>query len=472
MEESEEILICSLKSLGLLIQPHITSIKHLDSSSFFSISSQSIHLLLPNVDTSSLPTSLPDSMPEKVNSCTDLATFLQQLGYPFQISFHQFLYPSEEDLYKLVRFLVERLSDFSEAKKAVNFGGKGLERNTKLVSPTLSEKTAEPLVYLNDQKVKARSEGDSPVSSSSNVNVPSQEDYVGDLKTADQVEETADVSENCKCVQESISHDDLSSQLICEEESIGGQETVLPEKESVTVILDNEHPCSSHVDQLNEQIVPRKDKLEEAENQWNMDKKSLEEKKWDILESHCVGSLECQLKLQKLKEIDREMHSVNLEIRKREKECAKLEGDLEKQPKTASRRSYIQRITEITKNSRKLDTDIERILKDTRELNLESNSIEERLHRTYAVVDEKILREAKKDPVGRQAYRHLTNIHESFEKIRKQIFAADKVQREVAELEGKLSAMASRSLDKDKLQADLDAMRRENEHLEKMLLNH
>ena len=57
-------------------------------------------------------------------------------------------------------------------------------------------------------------------------------------------------------------------QLICEEESIGGQEIVLPEKESATVILDNEHPCSSHIDQLNEQIVTRKDKLEEAENQW------------------------------------------------------------------------------------------------------------------------------------------------------------------------------------------------------------
>ena len=113
----------------------------------------------------------------------------------------------------MVRFLVERLSEFSEAKKAVNFWGKGLESNTKLVSPILSEKTAESLVYLNDQKVKARSEGDSPVSLSSNANVPSQEDYVGDLKTADQVEETADVSENCKCVQESISRDDLSSQV-------------------------------------------------------------------------------------------------------------------------------------------------------------------------------------------------------------------------------------------------------------------
>lgn len=76
----------------------------------------------------------------------------------------------------------------------------------------------------------------------------------------------------------------------------------------------------------------------------------------------------------------------------REEECAKLAGDMKKQPKVAPRKSYIERITEITKNSRKLDTDIERILKETRELRLESNSIEERLHRTYAVVDETIFR--------------------------------------------------------------------------------
>lgn len=66
--------------------------------------------------------------------------------------------------------------------------------------------------------------------------------------------------------------------------------------------------------------------------------------------------------------------------------------DLEKQPKLASRRSYIERVKEITKNSRKQEADIEQILKDTRELQLESNSIQERLHRTYAVVDELVFR--------------------------------------------------------------------------------
>lgn len=76
----------------------------------------------------------------------------------------------------------------------------------------------------------------------------------------------------------------------------------------------------------------------------------------------------------------------------REDELSKLSKDLERLPKVASRTSYIERIKEITKNSKKQDADIERILKETRELQLESNSIQERLNRTYAVVDEMVFR--------------------------------------------------------------------------------
>ena len=74
-------------------------------------------------------------------------------------------------------------------------------------------------------------------------------------------------------------------------------------------------------------------------------------------------------------------------------------------------------------------------------------------------------REAKKDQVGRQAYRLLTSIHESFEQIFETILSADRVQREIAENEKKLAAMASRSLNIERLQADLDAIIKENEHL-------
>ncbi|XP_021740756.1 coiled-coil domain-containing protein 22 homolog [Chenopodium quinoa] len=525
MEESKEILMSSLRNLGIEIPSQITSIKDLDSSSFFSISSQSLLLLHNTNKTPSFPTSLPDSMAEKVNSCTHLTSLFQQFGYPFEISFHQFLYPSEEDLHKLVRFLVEKLSELSQARKTVKFADNMRSSNVD-ISRTCSETTAEaepelkPLVYPNNQKLReelldGRSEtvAQGPLRNCAKVpllkdnlvsekldlaaitgKVDKQETIAcaRDLiEKAAQVKETTVVSETCKPELDSMSCDMFSPELKRMVESRCGQDMVFPDKdtgkdlelhhleeehellkEAMRMALDNEHSFSYYVEQLSGEIVSRSENLHELENQRDIDRKSLEEKKWNLLESLCESKPDCQLKLQKLKDIDSEIHTVLSEIRKREEECAKLTGEMKQKPKVASRRSYIERITEITKNSRKLDTDVDRILKETRELKLESNSIEERLHRTYAVVDETILREAKKDPVGRQAYKLLTNIHACFEKIREQILAANKAQREVAELEVKLTAIASRSLDRHKLQADLDAMRTENEHLEKTLMNH
>lgn len=304
---------------------------------------------------------------------------------------------------------------------------------------------------------------------------------------AAQIEETASVIGTLKLKQESTPCEELSSELRCKTNNVSDQEKVFEEstgkdleihhleeelellKEAVRMVHDTEHSTSFYIEQLNEEIEARRHNLQELENQRDVFRKPLEVKRWNLLESFCAKDPDGQLKLQKLKEIEMEMHAVLSETKKREEECVKLAGDLAKQPKVASRRSYIQRITEITKNSRKLDADIERILKETRELKLESNSIEERLHRTYTVVSETVFREAKKYSVGREAYRLLTSIHETFEEIREKIRATDKAQREAAELEAKLSVIASRSLNMDKLQADLDAMRMENERLEKTL---
>lgn len=76
----------------------------------------------------------------------------------------------------------------------------------------------------------------------------------------------------------------------------------------------------------------------------------------------------------------------------REEEISALSADLENRTKVEPRCSFVHRVKEITKNSRKQDIDIEKILKDTRDLQLESNSIQERFNRTYAVVSETIFR--------------------------------------------------------------------------------
>ncbi|KAM5582696.1 hypothetical protein ABKV19_002900 [Rosa sericea] len=240
-------------------------------------------------------------------------------------------------------------------------------------------------------------------------------------------------------------------------------------KEAVDIAFDVDHPAEFYLEKLNQQVDAQRQHLGELKSQQEVVRRPLKEKRRTLQETLSADNPDAQKKLQKLKQLEVEKESMLASIRKREEELSQLTMDLEKQPKLESRRSYIARVKEITKNSRKQEADIEQILKDTRELQLESNSIQERLHRTYAVVDELVFREAKKDAVGRQAYRLLTSIHESFEQIREKILATDRLRREATEHEKKLAAMASRSLNADKLQADLEVIRRENEYLEKSL---
>ncbi|XP_020232845.1 coiled-coil domain-containing protein 22 isoform X2 [Cajanus cajan] len=218
-------------------------------------------------------------------------------------------------------------------------------------------------------------------------------------------------------------------------------------KEAAEMAFNNQHSVDFYLEQLNEQVQAKRNYLLTLESEWDAVRKPLEEKKISLEESLYSNNPDALEMLHKLREVQQEEQIILSEIMKREEEHLKLSADLEKQQKVASRKSYTDRIKEITKNSRKQDADIERILKDTREVQLESNSIQERLHRTYAVADEIVFREAKKDPTGLQVYRLLVNIHKGFEQISEKILATDRVRREVAEYEMKLAAKSSGSLD-------------------------
>ncbi|KAG5090852.1 hypothetical protein JHK82_049630 [Glycine max] len=233
--------------------------------------------------------------------------------------------------------------------------------------------------------------------------------------------------------------------------------------ETAEMAFNNQHSIDFYIDQLNEQVQAKRNYLLTLESEWDTVRKPLEERKRSLEESLYSNNPDALEMLQKLREAQQEEQFILSEIMKREEEHLKLSADIEKKQKVASRKSYTDRIKEITKNSRKQDADIERILKDTRVVQLESNSIQESLHRTYAVADEIVFREAKKDPTGLHVYRLLVSIHKGFEQISEKILATDRIRREVAEYETKLAATASRSLDVSELKANLDAIIREKE---------
>ncbi|TYH35002.1 hypothetical protein ES332_D13G163300v1 [Gossypium tomentosum] len=518
MEESQEILLKSLSSFGISIPENVSSFSELTPTTLISLCCQSLNILGNNDDDDenhfSFPISVEDSVSiaDKFKICSDVSLAFKNLGYLGDMNYYKFLYPSEEDLHKLVRFLVEKLSTSSEAVKFSGEKDVGLrqefkEDNFGKVSESVTQNSDNEEVDQNLQKVEAilkdlrvdelseSSEfkaGDAAV-----VHDPLRvHDILQDELFSESTAEVVDSSGASRHEETAHQKDEhvstcpkeTNSKIQYEEEDLLCQEKALKEelrantlqmqhleeefelwKAAADMAFDENHPMEFFPEQLNKRIDAKKHNILELELLWDAVRKPIEEKKRS-LEEHLYANIpEAQEKLQKLREIELETQLTSSEIRKREEEHLKLAADLKKQPEVASRRSYIERIKEITKNSGKLDSDIERILRDTRTLQLESNSIQESLHRTYAVIDEIVFREAKKDTDRGQAYRLLTSIHDSFEQISEKILTTDRIRREIADLEKKLAGVSSRSLNEDKLQADLDAIMKENEYLEQQI---
>ncbi|KAH6768093.1 hypothetical protein C2S51_013429 [Perilla frutescens var. frutescens] len=471
MEASEEILLNSLASSGVPIPLGCSSVGDLTPPSLFSLCSAALRLIdgLHHY-ASAFPPYLPeDSMPDRVKICTELAHAFNKLGYNPELSFHKFLYPSEEDLYNLVRFLVGKLSESTgartpalrdgynrkcDAEEELRDEGEALQ-NEKILDGLKDLRLQDSSGMISQDDLAQR--GDEPNSALHDVGIGTEESNPGACSKGGEYESSRSIEQNSYQNQGEV----LKKLTVANMQHLDEELQLL--KAAAEMVFDGQHPVEFYIEQLNDQVEAKRHKLKELESEWIAIERPLQEKKRNLEESLFSLYPEASGKLVTMK---METESVVAEIKRREEELSKLSQDLEKRPNLARRRSYIERVNEITKNSGKQDNDIQRILKDTRELQLESNTIQERLNRTYAVVNETIFREAKKDPVARQAYRLLTNIHESFEQIAEKTLATDRTRRDAADYEAKLAIISARSMNTSKLQADLDGIKRENELLE------
>lgn len=102
MEESQEILLSSLGSAGVSIPTSVSSIQDLTPTSLFSICAQSLSLI---DNTTSFPTSLPDSMAERFKICTEIASAVKSLGYIGDMSFHKVKALKSSILFWFLHFL-------------------------------------------------------------------------------------------------------------------------------------------------------------------------------------------------------------------------------------------------------------------------------------------------------------------------------------------------------------------------------
>ena len=92
----------------------------------------------------------------------------------------------------------------------------------------------------------------------------------------------------------------------------------------------------------------------------------------------------------------------------------------------------------------------------------EINAAQEALSRAYALVDETIFRDAKKDDASRDAYRLLTSIHSGFADLAARVDETSPSGRALRDLERKLEELLKRPLDLERIAADVQAVEAEN----------
>lgn len=90
MEAPEEILLNSLATSGIPIPLGCSAVGDLTPLSLFSLCSTALRLIDSHLYASAFPPYLPeDSMPDRVNICTELAHAFNKLGYSPELSFHK-----------------------------------------------------------------------------------------------------------------------------------------------------------------------------------------------------------------------------------------------------------------------------------------------------------------------------------------------------------------------------------------------
>ncbi|XP_032282627.1 coiled-coil domain-containing protein 22 isoform X2 [Phoca vitulina] len=174
--------------------------------------------------------------------------------------------------------------------------------------------------------------------------------------------------------------------------------------------------------------------------------------------------LESSRRLAEIQELHQSVRAAAEEARRKEEAYKQLVSELETLPRDVSRLAYTQRILEIVGNIRKQKEEITKILSDTKELQKEINSLSGKLDRTFAVTDELVFKDAKKDDAVRKAYKYLAALHENCSQLIQTIEDTGTIMREVRDLEEQIETeMGKKTLSNlEKIREDYRALRQEN----------
>lgn len=201
--------------------------------------------------------------------------------------------------------------------------------------------------------------------------------------------------------------------------------------------------------------------------QWEKRRAPLIDENRRLKEVCRIQDMESSGKLSEIRCLHDKISVCTDEARKKEETYKQLVSELESLPQDVSRSAYTQRILEIVGNIRKQKEEIIKILSDTKDLQKEINGLTGKLDRTFAVTDELIFKDAKKDESVRKSYKHLAALHENCNQLIQTIEDTGSILREIRDLEEQIESESGNKTvaNLERILEDYKAIKQENSAL-------
>ncbi|CAJ0599760.1 unnamed protein product [Cylicocyclus nassatus] len=183
---------------------------------------------------------------------------------------------------------------------------------------------------------------------------------------------------------------------------------------------------------------------------------------------HSQQSLSCNEQIQRNRE---KLDEIRRGVEQNEALAGKLEARLEQMQKTdVDRASMIRRIMEMTASIQKQDQEIQKVIHDNLGVQKELKWLTQTLHRTFGMIEETLYKDTD-DSKGERAYKLFGKLHTTCMISVEAIEQNGALSRQNEQLLDLIEIEKQRQFDQqlNRIQADLDAIEKENARLEMSL---
>ncbi|KAJ0179295.1 hypothetical protein K1T71_005007 [Dendrolimus kikuchii] len=499
MEEVDSIILHFLRQLNIDIEDSTKSLCELPVETIVKAVSTCLSTINPNLR---VPKNLPFGISHRVEVATHIASLCKDLGYKNDVGYQTFLYYNEAELRQVFMFLIERLPNEGKQNEtsALPINKKSLlmreignkiseDLKTVWIPPCCSTNTAtvgdfiktgaswsnHQILMNEDDMLKQLHKIKDLKESSTQTKAFEEENLSQSIKS--KVVRKSKIDKSLKELKETaISLRQKLDVLESEKNVIGVEysqvqrscERVQADLKNVQNILSSIGMSSDETEGGAETFL---DRVQNNINQFYKKSEDLMSKnlslKVDIDKvNNVINMSETERNKYKktLKALKDTAKSMKSEFDKKEIARNQLRENYEKLSNGNKRSIYTKRILEIISNVDKQNTEIQKILEDTRQLQKEINTVEGQLERCFSIADETLFKDAKKDDQAKKAYKLLALLHSECNTIVSLVNDTGSLARDIVDLEENIKTEKAKKTEDNlkKIQDDITKMQQEH----------